>query len=291
MKYLLPVLPVLLMGCNSAITYPEGGYPYPKQIAPLDLNQYHYPIKDVVSKRDSFRNSYNYLFYQPFDEPNISLKPQQNEIFRLTYFEPLGMNKIITISKDGIIIKQGDAGDEYFIVDNYSHSTLTDKEAEHLSFLDYISLPIDTLGKDSTEKIFLRNELKKYPQLLDPFYHKMLYEKSLSSFNDNIKDSQYTYTTSYVSISHRDYKNWVMKLNESEYWQLPPEIEEIGDAAMDNPYIKLEANTQTKYNCVGKATASRDQTKFAKACQVLVNLAGLGKQIHIAGNSEELDED
>lgn len=98
MKYLL-LFTLVMGGCNSIIIYPKGGYPYPKQIAPLDLNQYYYPIKDVVSKRDSLPESYAYIFFQAYDEPNISLKPQPIETFRLSYGEPLAGETIITITE------------------------------------------------------------------------------------------------------------------------------------------------------------------------------------------------
>lgn len=110
----------------------------------------------------------------------------------------------------------------------------------------------------------------------------MLYEKALSSNEIKYPEENYTYTETKISISRKQFKNWVNILNESEFWSSPPEINEYGDVAMDNPYFFLDANTFSKYNMVGKSTYDTDDTKFAKACQQLVNMAGLGKEIQIA---------
>jgi len=71
MKYYLPILVLIFVSCNTRTKYPEGGFDYPENVSGSDMNFYHYPLKDIEGKRDAFRDVYAYLFYQPFDEPNL----------------------------------------------------------------------------------------------------------------------------------------------------------------------------------------------------------------------------
>src|SRR5688572_22274937 len=84
-KFLLLLIPACFISCLQQPDYPAGGFAYPSKVADSDTTLYYYQLKDIASKMDAFRDSYVYLFYRPFNEPNLSLKPQPKETFRLVY--------------------------------------------------------------------------------------------------------------------------------------------------------------------------------------------------------------
>jgi hypothetical protein len=100
------LLAVTFIGCQTEtpIKYPEGGYNYP--ITVTDSNYYFYPLQKIFSRRDSFWKGMMYISYKAFDEPNLSLAPANEDIFRL-YFD--GFEKravVITLTKHQITVKK-----------------------------------------------------------------------------------------------------------------------------------------------------------------------------------------
>jgi hypothetical protein len=122
----------LFLKCQTPFKYPEGGYGYPGNVSNSDTSFYYYPLKDIEPKTAAFYDSYAYLFYQPFDEPNLSIKPQPKEIFRLSFNAALGKSVIITFAEDGIIVKTGSPGNMY----SEDTSQLTGIEKFHLNLLN-----------------------------------------------------------------------------------------------------------------------------------------------------------
>jgi hypothetical protein len=172
MRYLLIILTLLFISCQTQSKYPEGGFDYPSVVSVSDTNFYYYPLKNIESKRDAFQDAYAYLFYQPFDEPNLSIKPLAKETFRLTYSRALGNSVIIVLTEDQIIVKKGSPSNIYY--EDTSH--LTNIENFHLTLLKR-RYPIDTIGKPPFAKHYLDSLIKLYPQLLDPAYYHKLYDK------------------------------------------------------------------------------------------------------------------
>ena len=75
---------------------------------------YFYPVRNILSRRDSIRNALVYMSFRALDEPNISLRPMPADIFRLTYDEALSRDiTIITITPNEIVVKSGKPSDEY----------------------------------------------------------------------------------------------------------------------------------------------------------------------------------
>jgi hypothetical protein len=109
---------LFLFACNSSVKYPPGGYDYPEVVADKDTNFYHYPAKDKYSRKDSFREAYEYLFFRQFDEPNLSIRPFLDPVFRLTYGGPMTLTCIITLTPKEIILKKGVANPD-FDTNNY----------------------------------------------------------------------------------------------------------------------------------------------------------------------------
>lgn len=112
---------------------------------------------------------------------------------------------------------------------------------------------------------------KLYPQIASTKYSKYLHSKLV-----NIPNRQFKYTTKTISISKQQYRQLVMAINNSGYWQLPYYVHST-EQYTDGFSYYLEANTNKKYNCVG-ADNINDKKPFAKACQALIDAAGMGKE-------------
>src|SRR5258705_12169650 len=77
---------LLLASCHSTeIKYPPGGDSYPESFSDKDTNFYYYPLKGRDSRKDSFYDADDFLIFQTFREPNLSIRPQPSATFRLTY--------------------------------------------------------------------------------------------------------------------------------------------------------------------------------------------------------------
>src|SRR5688572_13789051 len=109
-KFSLVLIASCIVGCREQPDYPVGGFKYPQNVAAGDTVLYHYQLKDIQPKLAAFRDSYLYLFYRPFNEPNLSIKPQPKETFRLTYSTAFGEAVIITFNKDDLLVKKGAPG-------------------------------------------------------------------------------------------------------------------------------------------------------------------------------------
>ena len=267
MKFVALVSLIFLCSCKESIEYPEGGYDYPKNITDEDTNFYYCPIKNIVSKRDSFRISFNYLFYKPFDEPNLSLKPLAIVTFRLTYSTARGGGIIITLSDGLLTIKEGNPDTLY----NRDTSKLTLIENRHLKLLDW-QYPINTNGKKPRQKKYLDSMIKLYPQLLDLNYYQRLLEKVFVR-----KYEKFRYDIESILLSKKSYNSLLKEINSSGFWILPYEIECPDDVA-DGYTIRLEANTKRKYQISSISGCSIDNVKFTKVCQKIMSFSKLSRK-------------
>lgn len=260
-----------LFSCRLYPIFPNGGYEFPVLSENVDTNYYYYPIKDIVSKKDSFRISEYHLYYRPFNEPNISIKPLKTPVFRLVYSSAFGNSIIFVISENQITIKEGNPT----IIYSEDNTKLDSIEQMHLALLNR-RYPIDTTDKSPRQKAYLDSMIRKYPQLLDVTYYKSLKEKILTR---NTKNFEYTYKQ--LNISSFQYYDLINTINASGYWSLPYEFANCG-AADDGDGFSLEANANSRYNLVQTNTCQDDTTAFAKACQKIIDLADLNKKIRLS---------
>ncbi len=268
----------LFIGCSEPIVYPPGGYDYPKEVKGDDTNFYYLPIKNILSRKDSFRTAQGYRFYRAVSEPNLSMIPMENETFRVSYFTAFGEFIIVSLYANIITVKKGNAFEIY----DENKSTLSITENYHLGFLSE-NFPVDTTGKSNRKKKYLDSMTRLFPELLDVNYYKQL------SIKQNVLNSQFSYQTRKTIISQTAFHSLITDLNASGFWLLPYEQKEScggRDEATDGDGFTFEANTKTKYQIVTYSDCY-DTTRFAKACQKLFNLAGLGKElIYYSGNDK-----
>jgi hypothetical protein len=271
MKYYLGILFIFFAGCKTGIKYPDGGFDYPSHIVDKDTNFYFYQLKEIEPRKDAFQDSYAHFSYQQFDEPNLSIKPRPKDTFRLTFSTAFGATTIISVTENLITIKKGSILDLYDFDDT---SRLSAIENLHLKILERW-FPFDTAGKRPYTKHYLDSLTKLYPQLLDPAYYHKLYDKTFAR-NTN----KFTYSVTKIILTNQQYDSLIQQINLSGFWSMLYKVD-CKDHPFDGYGFSLEANTAKKYKIVRATAGSCDTTNFFRACQKIVDLAKLEKELNL----------
>lgn len=263
--------------CHSRITYPPGGYPYPIDLNGNDTQDYFYPLKEKITRRDSVRNILSFDFWQSTHEPNLSLKPLPTDVFRFCYQEALNPTiYIIRIMPTSAVVRIGTPTKDYQYEPDSNRLTPIDRRL--IRILDW-SYPIDDKSwKNSKREHFLDSMGKLYPQLYSPSYYIATFKKEYPQSKPS-----FAFTSRTIPLQPVEFQHFVSLINESGYWKLPYKIP-CSDPPFDGWGYSLEANTAHQYNFVGAGSCDPDTGSFAKACQALVNFAGLQKKITIVWN-------
>ena len=262
----------IFASCLSKPKYPPGGYDYPdEQKAVIDTNNYFFPIRDIISTSDSF----NYVYYgrywhQAYSEPNLSIKPFREDIFRLTFQSAFHDAAIITLLKNKITSKQLIKGNPYPEVDSSKFTPLE----KHLYELLYWNFPIQNLTGERRRR--LDSIARVYPQLLDRDYYRQLLDKSLVPNKDTL-----AFTSKEIAISASKYYSLLRHINECGYWHMSYETNCQGYFIADGFSVLLEANTRDKYNIVTRFGCPSDDPKFIEVCQEILDAANLDRAINI----------
>jgi hypothetical protein len=266
---------LLVAACHAPAHYPAGGYTYPDHLVAKDTNFYSFPIRNKISRSDSFRDALAFMSYRDLDEPNLSIKPMAQEVFRLTYQCALGPSPlIIVLTKDSIIVKQGTLTNEYFRLNEGVQ--LDSLEQQLVKLLDaYYPLDDTSIHHSLWRRRFLDSMGRRYPKLYDPGYYRSLLDKEFAHTKP-----LFTYKRKSIKTKKEDFDNFVTLLNSSGYWHLPITMPLV-ERRMDGWGYTLEANTQVQYNTVSDGSYGDDTSQFTKACQTLLDLAGLEKKITI----------
>jgi hypothetical protein len=276
---------VAIIGCESEtlINYPEGGYDYPTNVE--DTNYYRYPIDSMLYSKDSFYIPDIYITAQIFGEPNLSLKPVGQDVFRLHYDGWKNVPASITLTKNKITVHRGNQ----FYYYKKDTSRLNEIERLHYNVLTrYYPLQKNRSLTSKQEQKYLDSLTRVYPQLLKPGYYKYLVEKTVSQ-----DDPPFKYTITEKSISYAQFYHIVSLINASGYWKMPYNLP-VTQEMSDGEGYALEANTANKYNFVSGGPGATTEA-FAKACQAIVKLAGLDEKtvgrndgIQLCENSDDL---
>lgn len=118
---------LFFLACRSRerieISFPEGGFPYPRQNEITDENFFQYPVKNIISTRDSFwRSYYDPYFFNSFHEPNLSLRPPEETTFRFSFVGALGYEAVLTMTQNKLYVKATKTG----CTSPYPHSYIED---------------------------------------------------------------------------------------------------------------------------------------------------------------------
>lgn len=271
MKNYIILFILWLSACNSGddIIFPDGGYNYPAQVANKDTMFYKYPIRDSLSRRDSMYESSSYLLYQAFDEPNLSIRPLKDVVFRLTYVPWMEPQIIITLSKSKIVIKSGVSQEAYA----FDTSKLTAQEKKDYIFL-INTFPVDTSKLKVERKHFFDSVFKQNPRLSEVEYLLQLKRRQIIPSVIPFK-----YSTRVIKISDKQYETLVNEINQSGFWTMPFKIN-CETLSTEAGGFTMEANTKDKYKVVSTYICPDNNTAFIKACEQIINAAGM-KGIHL----------
>ena len=270
-RYIILLISLFIVSCHEYPKYPNGGYDYPKDFPASDTNLYYHQLQGLIPERESFYNTYAYLFYQSFNEPNLSIRPQRKETFRITYRTAFFDDVIITFNEDSLTVKKRING-----ISRYKNDTtkLTDIEKVHLKILDRW-YPIDTLTYKPWLKRYFDSLVKLYPQLLDPAYYHKLADKTIA-----FSDEKFSFETIHYPLAKQQYKSLVEGINTSGFWSSPYHINCAASIA-DGVEFTFEANTKKKYKVVSVFSCPNDTSNFHKACQKIVEVAKMEKDIQL----------
>lgn len=262
MKHLSPLLVILMYSCTGEIKYPVGGCDYPKNVSGRDTNIYYYPLKDSFPRGKKFDVYAESFFFRVFDEPNLSIKPQDKETFRLTWSSVFGHTVIININEEAVTLKKANVENAY-----ERDTTSLSKTDSLLTYLLRKYYPIDSdnpLYMD--EKKFLDSLIKLYPQLVDHSYYAKFFEKA------PIRNKNFHYQLTKIVITRKQFAELVQKINAGGFWEMPIQPG-CGNGGTDGAGFTLEANTKKKYQIVFSGDCT--PTSFQKICSQILDLAKL----------------
>lgn len=265
-----------LNGCDSQDKFPPGGYAYPTSLNNKDTGFYLYPLRSLLSRRDSFRHSFDSLIFSFYGEPNLSLRPFPFTIFRLYFTAYKNRNLVITLTPAELTIKRLDEEHGTHIIDKSGLDSLERWQMRFMTRWFGTDYKADTGLYAIRMQYYLDSIRKADPRLDDASYYWHLYRKA-------IKDDIGTSPLSTVKrpVTSADYEAFVSLLNASGYWQMPYKRECNVEIADGPPYFQLEANTREKYNFVAGSVCPNDTIDFYKACQQLVRLAGVDSEYDV----------
>ncbi len=251
-----------------------GGYNYLLNSELYDSSFFALPIKDKISRRDSFLiYYYSPILYNAFDEKNLSIRPLSSSVFRMVYFDgalssirPL----LIKLSETSIEVKEGLSGSFDGITDT---NRLSKVEKFHYQILKY-NYPLTDSSFSLVRRNYYDSLLVVYPELNDPNYYKLLLDKS------TIYDQSFRYKTTKRSISKKKFNRFISLVNCSEFWTCQYDCN-CRPEPMDAASYSLEANTKNKYQLINSAVCPNDSRRIVAVCDELLRLAGLDSIIQI----------
>lgn len=255
------------------INFPNGGCNFAKEINSVDSSFPYYPLRHIMKAGDSTHTAfYTTLILNKLDESNISLRPENEIVLRLTY-EDREKIYVINTTENEIVIKRGEGA-----IFEYKEERLSEKEQEHLFLLEFRGVPLSRCLKDSmrpSQKHYIDSIIKIYPELLSVEYYNKLIKKKYTN-----EGSTFKYQKTIKQINKGDFYQLLNKLNLSEYWT-PKYKENCNNRPMDGFGVKLECNTGKKYNLVGFSSCEDNPSEFRKVCNELIELANLEDSINL----------
>ena len=141
--------------------------------------------------------------------------------------------------------------------------------------------PIEKSDKSPQIKNFLDSLIKLYPQLLDENYYHRIYKKQFV-----LTGKHSTYETTKIPIPEDQYYSLINEINLSGFWSLPYLIDCKATIA-DGEEFTLEANTKMKYQKVTVQTCPNNRSAFTIACQKLIRMAKLEKEVDLIWEEPE----
>jgi hypothetical protein len=242
-----------------------------------------YQYKDSLLVLDSLDAAeYGRYFLTAFDEPNLSIAPRQKTVFRFIYESWLSHPIVINLTADQITVKQGISG---WLYPDFNIDRLSAREQEQLRRAEWYFRTGYEKIKNPRWHSYFDSVFKLYPHLADIETYKRLHQRGEIPIR-----AKYQYAQKIIPISRQQYNSTVSAITASGFWRMPRESG-CEYPPMDGAGFILEANTDTQYKIVSSPSCPDDYRKFTLACQDLVNLAGLEKQIKLIWDGGTISAD
>ncbi len=262
--YLFLFISVLFITCKPNkeinIAYPEGGYPYPKNISSEDSNFYFLPIQKRVGRRDSITICCLSPIYSGFNEQNLSLESPTGDIFR---FVLDGWDAMITLQQNKIEVKE--------LTSSPVESTPDENKLDSIEKLHYGLFDVQYQLSDEKFPKWKRKSidslLKLYPQLFDPGYYLKLVSKVYPY------KKQFDYTKKETKISGGQFKQIVNLINKSGYWDkayYSVDCDIIGGEG-----VFIEAIVKRKYQCIFYKLCPEDSSDIKNAYNLVLKYGAI----------------
>ena len=285
MRFIILYLLLLfcVTGCQSSVTYPAGGYAYIKDVADSDSDYYFLPIRKLIPRADSMAYDRTKYFFKSFDEPNISIKPADEDIFRLS-IEGYGVKAtVIRLTEDVLIVKQPKPDNKASIYPVENTDQLTETERQHYYFLNKF-FPFGKRNYVAGRQLYIDSMIHSYPKLAYAAYYRYLIAKVADK-----TVAPFEYTSKKIPLTANQFKTIADAINASGYWNLPYQPALLEEAGTDGWGFCLETNTSKQYNfvaCNGDLkTAGTEHLK--QACQQILRYAQITDEFKIWSNEQE----
>jgi hypothetical protein len=271
---------LLTISCHEAndVSFPNYGFDFPKNVSSHDSNEFYYPLKDILSRRDSILNYEFHYLYNAYNEDNLSIRPAEVPTIRFTY-AAMSYPVIIKLTPNTIIIKQGYKG---WLAPQYGITKLT--PTERLFFYSN-QFRYDSSNLQTTRWREWDSLIKVYPMFNVPAYYNYVLNKAELPNTDPLK-----YHTKRIHISHTTYVDLVNSFNTSDFWTGKVNRDCKPGWTDGGGYI-LEVNTGKKYNVIFCTLGCPINETIPKFCQDLINLTDLGEEIQLYWKNETIQAD
>jgi hypothetical protein len=268
MKFVGTIFLFVIFGCkNEPITYPDGGHAFINTDTIKDKSFPYFPIRDSILSIDSiYAVIYEANFMKLFDEPNISLKPSEKEIFRLS-ISGMGIPHYYFTITDGKIIAKKGLQNKMF---DGSINKVSENE-QNLYHLLYMYVLMNDKDQEGQRKprynLVEKKQIDSCKKIGIPICYKYLFEKFALPLS-----KQFKYETRIITLPRHTYKSLIDKINNSGYWKLPLELD-CNDRPNDGVGFSLEANNGKKYNLVSSGNCMDPSSDFKRTCQQIISYA------------------
>lgn len=254
---------------SNDVSFPNYGFDFPKNVSSHDSNEFYYPLKDILSSRDSILSYEAHYLYNAYDEENLSIVPAKVPTIRFIY-ETLDYPVIIKLTPNTIVIKKGYKG---WFLPEHAATKLTPTEQLFFYSNQY---RYDSSNLQTTRWRKWDSLIKVYPMFKDPAYYNYVLNKAEIPIRDCFK-----YHTKRVHIPHSTYISLIDSINESGFWTSKAQLHcDIG--WMDGAGFCLEINTGKKYHVIFREQGcAGNERKILSACQELINLTDQKEKIRL----------
>jgi hypothetical protein len=179
----------------------------------------------------------------------------------------------VILTENKIIVKKVVQG---YVEPAHDTSKLDAKERKHFNLLERF-FPFEQYNRprDSFLKRHLDSITGVHPELKSPSYYQLLLNKSADYGRE-----KFAYSTKVIPITQQTFMELAGPINASGYWSLPHTIICLNPPNDGFDFI-LEANTPQKYKVVFYGSCPGNDIAFTRACQKLINYAGLEKEMQL----------